>query len=296
MAGFLVRLAICLFGLSIASACAPLFEGGLDRAQRLASAQGWHARLFDTSSFAVYGFVKDSRGQTVQTVSIYLEGDGEAWHDRFTPPVDPTPWDPIGLRLALADPAPSSAYLARPCQYVARIGGRATRNCNPRYWTVARFAPEVIAAVDEAISHVKRHYGATGVRLFGYSGGGVLAALIAERREDIEFLVTVAAPLDLSAWTAHHRLTPLTDSRAPGQESSRLNHLAQVHFVGKRDDIVPASVVQSFLRRFGEGDRATLIAVPEFGHVCCWAEQWPSLLAQALKDSSRRTGGGAAPR
>jgi hypothetical protein len=45
----------------------------------------------------------------------YQSGDGLAWLSSDVPSSDPTPLDPLALRLALAKPARNAAYLARPC-------------------------------------------------------------------------------------------------------------------------------------------------------------------------------------
>lgn len=257
-----------------------LFESGYDRASRLAAEQGWQARAFDTAPFVLYGLVKPGAAPS-PVITVYIEGDGVAWRDRYSPPADPTPRDPIALRLALKDPAPAVVYLGRPCQYVAHLAPPATRRCDPRYWTTARFAPDVVAAIDDAIGQAKRESGAARVRLVGYSGGGVVAALIAERRDDVELLVTVAAPLDVAAWTTHHKVSPLTGSLVPDRRNARLQAVRQVHFVGAADDIVPAAVIRPFVTSAGTATRPTLIVVSGFDHVCCWAERWPEFLKQA---------------
>jgi pimeloyl-ACP methyl ester carboxylesterase len=68
--------------------------------------------------------------------------------------------------------------------------------------------------------------------LIGFSGGGALAALLAERRNDVAGLVTVAANLDLDQWVRAKNLTPLRESLDPAVDAVRLAKLPQVHFVG----------------------------------------------------------------
>lgn len=256
------------------------FESGYARANRLAAEQGWQVRAFDTAPFVLYGAVKPGATPS-PVVTVYIEGDGVAWHGRYSPPADPTPRDPIALRLALRDSAPAVVYLGRPCQYVAHLVPSTIRHCDPRYWTTARFAPDVVTAVNDAIDQAKRHVGAQRVRLVGYSGGGVVAALVAERRDDVEVLVTVAAPLDVAGWTTHHKVSPLTGSLVPDRRNARLQAVRQVHFVGADDDIVPTAVIRPFATSAGTTSPPTLIVVPGFDHVCCWAERWPELLKQA---------------
>jgi len=77
---------------------------------------------------------------TAELLTIYIEGDGLSWIDASTPSNEPTPMDPLALKLALRDDAPS-AYLARPCQYVAEDR---KKSCAQKYWTYSRFSEEVI--------------------------------------------------------------------------------------------------------------------------------------------------------
>jgi esterase/lipase len=53
--------------------------------------------------------------------------------------------------------------------------------------------------MDAAVTALKRASGASRLRLVGYSGGGVMAMLLAARRDDVAQVVTIAAPLRLAA-------------------------------------------------------------------------------------------------
>ena len=52
------------------------------------------------------------------TIIRIIEGDGAEWPGKFQPPADPTPDNPLTLRLALRDPDTPVAYIGRPCQYL----------------------------------------------------------------------------------------------------------------------------------------------------------------------------------
>src|SRR5690606_9834760 len=139
------------------------------------------------------------QGGAARDLRVYLEGDGAAWPSAFRPPRDPTPRRPLVLRLAEQDPAAAVAYLARPCQYLDSDG---LAGCSVAYWTDRRYAVEVLEALDQALDQLKARSGARHLRLVGYSGGGVLATLLAQRRDDVSELVTLAAPLAVNEWTA----------------------------------------------------------------------------------------------
>lgn len=220
------------------------------------------------------------RGGGGDLVSIYIEGDGAAWPTPYHPPRDPTPLLPVALALAAADPAPQVVYLGRPCQYLDRAGLQA---CDAAYWSGRRFAPEVMAAYDAAIERIKLHIGARRITLTGYSGGGVIAALLAMRRDDVTGLVTVAAPLAVAEWTAWHGVSPLPDSLDPADPGENAGLPRAVHFVGSADRTVPAAVVERFVRRRG----GRIERVHGFDHECCWARDWAQLLGRVAVEEMK---------
>lgn len=207
------------------------------------------------------------------TLVIYIEGDGAAWPTPYHPPRDPTPARPVSLALAAADPSAAVIYLARPCQY---LSADELERCDSAYWTERRFAPEVVAAYDAAISQQKSALVARRLRLIGYSGGGVLATLLAARRDDVDVLITVAAPLAVVEWAAWHNASPLRGSLDPAELGENVRLPQSVHFVGGKDEIVPPIIAESFVRRKGGGTET----IPGFDHECCWARDWATLLGR----------------
>jgi pimeloyl-ACP methyl ester carboxylesterase len=248
-----------------------------DKAADIAQGSGLVARRFDAGPFVLAGWQKPGRAEG-GTLAIYLEGDGRAWINRGRVAENPTPDDPVALRLAATDPAPAVLYLARPCQYVE---GADFRHCAPLYWSTGRFAPEIVAATMRAIDIAKAETGAAKIELVGYSGGGVLALLVAARRRDVADLITVASPLDTTAWTRHHGVSPLSDSLDPVAVAPDLATLPQLHLVGGKDEIVPRDVVESYRRAARDRADIRIISIAGYGHECCWAENWPALVAQA---------------
>lgn len=208
-------------------------------------------------------------------LTVYIEGDGAAWPTPYHPPRDPTPQKPVGLALAAGDPAAAVIYLGRPCQYLPPSELAA---CNPHYWVSRRFALEVVAAYDDILSRVKSSAAAPRLRLIGYSGGGVIAALLAARRTDVIQVVTVAAPLALTDWTTHHGISSLSGSLDPLREAGRLPQ--GIHWVGGRDKTVPPAIVAGFVAAKG----GRLATMPDFDHECCWTRDWPALLPRSRKE------------
>lgn len=244
------------------------------KAEVLSHQAGWDYRQIAAPPFTVAAAVAPSRAGA-GVLTVYIEGDGLAFLGPHTVSADPTPNDPVALRMALAHPGGAAAYLARPCQYL--MAGP----CRPAYWTSHRYAAEIVAGMSQAVDELKRGVGAERVILVGYSGGGAVAVLVASRRKDVAGVVTVAANLDLAVWTQAKGLSALTGSLDPAGVAAEVAAIPQVHFIGGKDDTVPAEVGQSYLRRAGIGSRARLVTLADFGHACCWAEEWRRLAGDA---------------
>ncbi|MGQ0657972.1 MAG: hypothetical protein ACT4NU_07755 [Chromatiales bacterium] len=275
-----------LLGALTLTACAPLasIAGKDPRAKALAIAAqgGLEHNTVSTGPFRLLTF---SRGlKSAPSLVIYIEGDGHAWRTPRTPSSDPSPRDPVALRLAILDDSPSVLYLARPCQFLTAAE---LAQCEQRYWTSHRYSTDVILAMNTAIDRMLASTRAVGVKipigLVGYSGGGTVAALIAAIRNDVGWLVTVAANLDHDAWTGWHRVTPLRESLNPPDMTARLRSTPQVHLAGERDRLVPPWIANSFRQRLGERAPVIVETVPDFDHQCCWEAVWPRIACQQLE-------------
>lgn len=265
--GALILVALC--------ACArlPSPQERYQHATALLASKSWSAHTVDAGTFRVAAFFPAPREPSA-LLTVYLEGDGLAWVANDIPSQDPTPANPVALRLALSQPDGAAAYLARPCQF--QTGGHDPA-CGDSYWTGKRFSDEVVASTGMALDHVKKIFGASRLQLVGYSGGGAVAALVAAGRNDVVRIITVAGNLDTAAWVRHHGVTPLQGSRNPADAAARLKDIRQILFVGGNDAIVPADIAIAYASRFPPSDRPEIRTIGGFDHVCCWAEQWPRL-------------------
>lgn len=196
-----------------------------------------------------------------EVLTVVVEGDGRAHDARGRPAADPTPADPVGFAIARAWPEGPVAWLGRPCQYVRD----ADHACRVADWTTDRFSPAAIDLLDRGVDALKAETGASRVQLVGWSGGGVAALALARRRSDVAGLMTVAAPLDVAAWTRFHGLTPLD---APSVEPLAT---AQAHIFGSRDRVTPPSVGVDAARRLAGG--RGVVEVWDERHDCCWADR-----------------------
>ena len=266
----LMSAAFCLFG---AASCVNLdhIGGSRQSVEDWGKKQHFGAMTLHAGAFDL--LVLEKRTGNNNALVVYIEGDGSAWNTRYHPPRDPTPENPVALTLAAADPSPAVVYLGRPCQYLDK---QALANCSPVWWTTQRFSNEVLAAYEQALNMLKVQSGAKTLRLVGYSGGGVIAALLAMRRGDVTSLISVASPLALGEWTRLQGISALSDSLDPLLETGSLPP-ATTYWIGTRDEIVPVSVVATFAQNKG----GTVRPVKGYDHDCCWTNAWKQLLKES---------------
>jgi hypothetical protein len=276
LAAFFFALSVVLF--AALAGCARIDPTYPPReAQSIAAQAGLTPSVFRAERFAIWGAYRLS--QPGGPLRVYFEGDGLNFIDAYTPSTDPTPLDPLALKLAARDPAPNLLYLSRPCQYHSLTG---QEGCSFYYWTTFRYAPEIIEALDQAVAQVEARGRTTMVTLVGHSGGGTVAALLAARRSNVKRLATVAANIDHVAWTKLDDSTPLRGSLNPPDFAAQLAKVSQVHLVGDRDSIVPPSVVDAYRRALPASADVEIVRFPQYDHVCCWEENWPAFVARWL--------------
>jgi len=240
----------------------------------LVDGQQWQQTKYIGAGFLLQSFAPGNI-QPGQPLTVYIEGDGHAYISRKRPSNDPTPHNPVALKLALRHPDGQAMYLGRPCQYVQN------EQCKVVYWTLGRYAKEVVDSYVEVLNQIKRKYSPSSVTLVGFSGGGTIATLVAARRNDISGIITVAANLDHVAWTSHHHVSPLIYSLNPKNYAQQLQHIPQVHYVGEKDTTVPMLVVTSYAEGMQVTTHMLIERIAKNGHGCCWEKNWTSLYLRA---------------
>ena len=197
-------------------------------------------------------------------VYVVIEGDGRAWVNKRTPSNDPTPRNPVGLNIARNLLPNNVVYLARPCQFLSQTDLAA---CSNRYWMLDRYSQPVLTIYNIILNRM------SGKKvLIGYSGGGVIAARLAQQRNDIDTLVTIAAPLSLNEWTYHHKVTnmPLIDD--PAKYNPLSKNIRQIHYFGEDDRVVPYNIAKPFLDK-QPPHNIKVHQIADFDHTCCWGNK-----------------------
>lgn len=283
-------------------------------AAEIAEPQGFKQALVKTKlfNFTTYQRHASFAEKKRQPLVIYIEGDGHAWESRHKLSKDPTPHNPLALRLAVLHANTNShasdkntkqnqnanahanfnakisqptnismsaniVYLARPCQYTDPSLDKA---CHPDIWSNLRFSEPIIASMNEAIDKLKQQLKPSEIHLVGYSGGAAVAVLIAARRNDITSLNTVAGDLDHQKMSQYHKTTPLVGSLNPIDFASKVAHIPQHHYVGAKDKIVPIFIAEDFVKEVAKirSEKAKLSILPNVGHHQGWEGAWQYLV------------------
>jgi pimeloyl-ACP methyl ester carboxylesterase len=239
---------------------------------RTADAYGFEQRVMVGAGFELRVFLNRRSDPVGDRLHVYIDGDGTPWLGPGRPAADPTPRNPLALRLMALDPKPA-IYLGRPC-YV-ETGG--PEGCGPWHWTHGRYSAAVVESMHAVLRRLLAELPARQVVLIGFSGGGTLAMLLAARLRETVAVVTLGGNLDVAGWTRHHGYSPLVGSLDPASQPPLPKRIRQWHWVGARDRVVPPQLVVAAVSR---QPQAAIEVLPNADHQCCWEELWPSLLQQ----------------
>jgi hypothetical protein len=247
--------------------------------EQRALAKNFQKSLISTDKFTLTSFQKIE--DLHRPIAIYIEGDGRTWVTRTKLSDDPTPKNPLALKLAFLDPSANVAYLARPCQYTPLHLNKA---CSPIIWSEQRFSESVVHSMNQAIDVIKMNAKAKHIHLVGFSGGGAIAVLIAARRNDVLTLRTVAGDLDPDKLSQYHQTTPLKGSLNPTHVIPKLTLFPAHHFSGEKDPVVPNFIAEGFVNEMiRNGSHCTRHTVlKEATHHEGWEKVWKDLLMKSV--------------
>jgi hypothetical protein len=256
------ELALCCL---LLAACA----SPLQRARDYAQAHGLIPAVIPGDTYQ-HQIFSSARGDE-RTLYVYIEGDGVPWtgHGSLVAS-DPTPEHPLALDLA-AHTAHPVLYLGRPCYFGIRDSAR----CTAAVWTSGRYSAAVVDSMAAAANRFAAAAGYQHLVLVGYSGGGVLAVLMAPKVPATRAVIAIAANLDVEEWARLHQYLPLDQSLNPASQPPLPADLEQRYLFGGRDLNVPEHSNARYLQRL---QARQLWRFPTFDHVCCWVRQWPDIL------------------
>jgi hypothetical protein len=241
------------------------FETRTNKALDLAKTNNFKSETIKTTTFPIQVFIKN---QNTSHAILYLEGDGLVLTSSGIA-FNPTPTDPMALRLAIADQRfAKKIVINRPFQYAD------CTNCDNKYWTQARYSPEIISSIVEVIKKLKTEYNFESFDIVAYSGGAAVAFLIAPYfKKSIKSIITFAANVDPFAWCEFHETSPLIQSLDPMANIEILKTIPQIHFCGTSDQNTHSSITKNFQKKLN-AHKSQIINVEGFDHDSNWPNYW----------------------
>ncbi len=242
----------------------------VERMDAAADAAGFSRRVVRGTEYR-HVIYANHAGSAGEGLHVYIDGDGTPYEDRWTVSDDPTPRRPMMLQLMMLDRA-AAVYVGRPCY----VGLARDPPCTLSDWTLDRYGPRIVASMATVIQAIVADSGAGFVELYGHSGGGTLAVLIAPRLPNVRRVVTLAANLDTDAWADLHGYARLAGSLNPVKAGPLSAEIEQRHYVGEDDRVVPPALVAEAAQRIGSGPVEVLAGV---AHRDGWEAVWPVILS-----------------
>jgi len=181
---YLILLFICsfLFGCATPS----------ERFNQKAVSFGFKSQLVETDQFQHQIYLSKHIKKSA-VLHVYIDGDGTPWERNRWIADDPTARNPLILRL-MAQDTESSLLLGRPCYY----GLSYTSECDNKFWTSHRYSKQVVDSMVQALNSWLDQYDYKEIIVIGYSGGGAIALLMADKIKQISNEVTVSANLNVT--------------------------------------------------------------------------------------------------
>lgn len=242
--------------------------------QSVAARSGLQESVEQSQHFS-HRLFRNDRPLQQGALNVYLEGDGLPWVFRYFIVDDPTPRWPMMLHLMGVDES-AAVYIGRPCYN----GFSKSPGCTPDLWTSARYSARVVKSMVDMVRLEARRRGATSINLFGHSGGGALALLMAENLPATKTLVTVAGNIDVEGWTDLHSYSPLLDSLNPVTRPALDESIVQVHLLGAEDENIPPTLARKWI---WEQPNSYGVEYQNYTHGCCWKPEWRRLLKQIAR-------------
>ncbi|MGR8929900.1 MAG: alpha/beta hydrolase [Gammaproteobacteria bacterium] len=264
VSGFLSLFAAGLLLALIGTAC----SAPAALVEQQATAFGFKSRTVKGAKF-FHRIYQNRKHSDSGLLHVYIEGDGMPWLNADWISPDPTPRDPMMLKLMALDAEPA-IYLGRPCYFGSAEDGL----CHSRWWTGDRYSSAVVDSMATALNRVNSSDRAR-VVLIGHSGGGALAVLLAEGPIKAAAVVTLAGNLDTDARSRFHRYPDLSGSLNPAQMPSLDRRVRQLHFFGSADQNIPPALAYRFA---AHQPHARFRIYQDFDHHCCWETKWREIL------------------
>jgi hypothetical protein len=129
----------------------------------------------------------------------------------------------------------------------------------------------------EAANRLSSRHRALAVELIGYSGGGAIALGMRGCTRHLVSITTIAANLDVNAWSEYHRYTPLVLSRDLTSPDEARPEIRETHWQCRGDRRVPPPITDAYFAAHPEARR---VIVDNCSHEHGWERYRSAILAR----------------
>lgn len=258
---------VILISIFLLNACTPKHMERIRTADNIAAHNSLQKKYIQAGDFTLTSYQKINN--PIGDYYIYIEGDGIVTRGQAISD-DPTPINPLTLKLATLDPRSNVIYIARPGQYTEK------EEVSSDYWNLARYSGEVIDSLNQAINQIADK---KKIHLIGYSGGGALAVLIAAKNQNVKSITTIAGNLDIDTFCKHHNTPLLARSENPIHVARKVAHIPQLHLSGSNDKRVPSFITENY--KIASGGGASIeVRIVDATHFENWEKVWSSIVRE----------------
>ena len=201
-----------------------------------------------------------------EKLTVYIEGDGLAWLDRFTPSSDPTPVNPVAFSLALKDKNDNVIYVSRPCQYLTSV------HCKKKIWTSSQYSNKVLKIYEDILKKLFKEY--EEIHLVGYSGGAAIVIYLASLEElNIKSIRTIAGNINPDEISSILKLSGYNKTVNFFSLEDKIRNISQTHYYGTKDKVIPKELHDNYLLR-NTDNKCVKIQSVNATHNSGWDKFW----------------------
>lgn len=204
---------------------------------------------------------------------FYVEGDGHISEKYAVASDNPTPVNPMLLKLATIDKRPNVVYIARPCQYTpVEMNPKCKSN---QYWVEKRIGQEAVDSINDVINTINN---GQKFSLVGFSGGGGITVLIAKQNNNVKDIISIGGNLDTREFDEYHNGRGyLTKSLNPINYAKQVSNIPQLHLSGQNDKTVPSFIAENYVKA-STSNCVKHQVIPDATHGKGWDKVWSSIL------------------
>ena len=143
---------------------------------------------------------------------------------------------------------------------------------NAALWQEERFNEEIVDEMKSLVVYLAHKYEVPDLDLIGYDGGGTMAMLIATKIP-VRQVITIGGILDTQSYAREQNIT--LNGMNPADLTDKLAQVAQVHYVGGRDEKTPQRQAERFVSRLRQAKSVQIKRVADADH-----DDWQGLVLE----------------